>query len=491
MLYLSKSKFCNAVQCPKMLWMRERMPWEDDSAAINQTVLENGNRVGDLARGLMGLFFEVPFGDPDEMVQMTERLIEAGTPAITEASFSYEGCFCSVDILKNLGNRRVELYEVKSSTHVSDIYRYDIAYQVWVLSKLGYIVEKAYLVHIDGSYVRHGTLELDKLFTIKDFTKETLPTRAKIGSFIDSLEEYMDQTEEPDMPLGEHCFSPYECPFWQYCSRDLPSPNVFDIVGMLTKEKVKALQDGFVSYEDVLNNVKLPDKARQQVDFTLNNRPDYVDREAIEQFMKQLTYPLYFLDFESFAPSVPLYDDSKPYQQIVFQYSLHYLESEDGALQHKEFLAEPEGDPRRALAEQLCRDIPLDACITAYNKSFERTRIKGLAELYPDLHDHLMNMYDHIVDLMLPFRNRWYYSKAMQGSFSIKYVLPALYPDDPELNYANLEGIHKGDEASAAFAAMAEMTPDEREKTRKELLKYCGLDTYAMVKVWEKLRSVM
>ena len=122
---------------------------------------------------------------------------------------------------------------------------------------------------------------------------------------------------------------------------------------------------------------------------------------------------------------------------------------------------------------------------------FEKGRISGLAELYPDLREHLMNIKDNIKDLMIPFRQKDYYNKAMQGSYSIKYVLPALFPDDPELDYHNLEGVHNGTEASATFAEMADMEPDKLEEYREYLLKYCGLDTYAMVKVWEKLKRVI
>jgi hypothetical protein len=121
---------------------------------------------------------------------------------------------------------------------------------------------------------------------------------------------------------------------------------------------------------------------------------------------------------------------------------------------------------------------------------FEKGRIRELAQLYPDLQEHLMNIHDHIVDLMVPFQKKWYYCRAMEGSYSIKYVLPALFPCDPELDYHNLEGIHNGGEASAAFGNMANMTPEELEATRQQLLAYCCLDTYAMVKVWEKLKEV-
>ena len=122
--------------------------------------------------------------------------------------------------------------------------------------------------------------------------------------------------------------------------------------------------------------------------------------------------------------------------------------------------------------------------------TFEKSQIKEMAALFPDLEEHLLSICDNMNDLMIPFRDRWYYCRKMYGSYSIKYVLPALFPDDPELDYSNLEGVHKGDEASATFLKMADMSPEELKQHREYLLKYCGLDTYAMVKIWERLREV-
>ena len=180
----------------------------------------------------------------------------------------------------------------------------------------------------------------------------------------------------------------------------------------------------------------------------------------------------------------------KPYEQIPFQYSLH-IESENGNLEHREYLADPGTDPRRKLAEQLANDIPDDVCVLAYNMSFERRVIKALAEQYDDLSEHLLKIRDNIRDLMIPFQKHYYYREAMQGSYSIKYVLPALFPNDLELDYHNLEGIHHGGEASAAFLEMRKMSQAEMKMTRENLLKYCGLDTYAMVKVLGKLKETV
>ena len=156
---------------------------------------------------------------------------------------------------------------------------------------------------------------------------------------------------------------------------------------------------------------------------------------------------------------------------------------------HKEFLAESGTDPRRAVAEALCRDIPADACVTAFHKSTECGILRKLAEQFPDLREHLNAVAEHVVDLLVPFQSGWYYKKEIGGSFSIKSVLPAICPDDPELDYYGLEDIHNGTEAMSKYPKMKDMEPGEREKIRRSLLAYCRLDTLAMVKVWEELKK--
>ena len=236
----------------------------------------------------------------------------------------------------------------------------------------------------------------------------------------------------------------------------------------------------------------LSDMQQLQVECTLAGT-EHIEPEGIRSFLDGLSYPLYFLDFETFQPIIPPFDHVKPYQQVTFQYSLHIIEREGGNLIHEEFLAPSDGsDPRRALAERLCQDIPMNVCSLAYNKAFECTRIKELASLYPDLSAHLLNIADNIVDLITPFRARHYYVPAMGGSFSIKSVLPALFPDDPSLDYHNLdERVQNGGDAMTIFPQIQHMDPDEAAATREALLRYCELDTLAMVKVWQKLREII
>ncbi len=499
MVSLSKSKYCGLWQCPKMAWLRKYMP---EVAVIDERVLarmEAGNEVGDLAMRLFGDYVEVTTCrdgklDLSAMIEKTAAEMEKGTENICEASFSYNGLYCAVDILRKDGDGWA-IYEVKSSTkHESDdqddkpVYIADVAYQKYVLEHCGVHLTGTHLVCIYGDYVFNGTLMLDQLFTVSDVWDAVVDEERNISANLSIAERILNSPEEPAIDLSVNCQKPYQCAFWNYCSRHLPKPSVFDLYRMRFDKKIAYYHRGQASFESLLAEPTIKsEKQQRQIEFALFDRPPYIDREKIRDFLKKLSYPLYFLDFETMQPVIPLYVGTHPYSQIPFQYSLHYIEKEGGELKHEEFLAESGEDPRRALAERLVHDIPMNVCVTAYNKAFECTRIRELAEYFPDLAEHLMNIRDNIVDLLEPFQGGLYYNRDMGGSFSIKSVLPALFPNDPSLDYHNLEGVHNGGEAMSIFPKIKDMDPESQETARHQLLKYCELDTYAMVKVWEEL----
>ena len=482
---LSKSKYCNAIQCKKMLWLDTNKSGVK-SDMTNESVLDNGVEVGEIARRLFGQYESIPYNeDLNIMIVDTKKALLQDNIVITEASFLYDNNFCSVDILKKTGNE-IEIYEVKSSTNLKDIYIEDVSYQTYILLNLGYNIKKVCIAYINSSYERNLELELDKLFNIKDVTDIVFKNQENVKKQIKDINEYMMQTNEPKEKLNINCSTPYECPFFSYCTKDLPKDNIFKLKRIRNKLKFDLYNKDVYTYNDLLNE-NIDWKVKQQIEFELYDKKPMILKDEIKKFLDNLTYPLYFLDFETYQQPIPQYIGVKPYMQIPFQYSLHYLESENDKLKHKEFLAEANEDPRRKLAEQLVKDIPKNVCVTAYNMSFEKSVIKKLAETYPDLSEHLLNIRENIKDLIIPFKKRYYYCKAMQGSYSIKQVLPALFPDDPELDYHNLPVVHNGGEASFAYRDLVNHSKEEQEEIRKGLLVYCGLDTLAMVKVWEKL----
>ena len=500
MIHLSKSKFLNLRQCPKRYWLNENSPELAFYDSSEEARFEAGNEVGDLACGLFGPFVNVEAFKEDgqidvpAMLKRTAEEIDKGTDVICEAAFSYKGMYCAVDILRrDPENPEVWLlYEVKSSTHnEKDVYIADVAYQKYVLEHLGLRVNCVFTVCINSDYVFDGTIDLKQFFKVVDVTDKALGAMETIPKSLSVAEEISGSDTEPEIDIGKQCFTPYDCPFWEHCSKSLPTPSVFDLTLMPLERRVNYYKKGVLSFEDLAaTGDSFSERLTRQVDYALHDQGAYIDKEGIRSFLKTLSYPLYFLDFETMMLPVPKYPGTKPYQQIPFQYSLHYIEYEGGPLMHREFLGDSVHDPRRAIAESLCRDIPADVCVTAYNMSFESSRLRELAKDFPDLAEHLISIAANLRDFIDPFRQGFYYNAAMGGSFSIKSVLPALFPDDPSLDYHNLEGVHNGNEAKEIYPLIADMSPADQELTRKSLLKYCELDTYAMVRVWQELERV-
>lgn len=493
----SKSKYCSLWQCPKMCWLKKYKPEEMKIDPSVEARFEAGNQVGELAKGLLGEYYDVTTKKADgsldlsAMIKKTKKAIALGVKNICEAAFSFGGLYCAVDILHK-ENGGYAIYEVKSSTDVNYIYCVDTAYQKYVLQKCGVCVTGVYVVNIDSTYVRQGELEINKLFKITDISQLVQDEEKVVEQNLAYAEKLLANPNEPEFDIDMRCTDPYDCSFWDYCTKHIPTPSVFDLYRLPFKDKIASYKKGIVSFEDLLaNGVALKGIKKMQVDYALNDMGTYIDKAKIKEFLDGLTYPLYFLDFETMQQVIPQFDNSKPYQQIPFQYSLHYIESEGGEVKHKEFLAQSGVDPRREIAESLCNNIPDDVCVLAYNKAFECTRIEELAKLFPDLCEHLLKIRTNIKDLLVPFQNGYYYNRAMGGSFSIKSVLPAIFPDDPELNYHNLEGVHNGSEAMDIFPKIKDMPPEEAQKARRNLLEYCKLDTLAMVKVWQELLRVI
>lgn len=492
-MFFSKSKYCGLWQCPKIAWLKKYKPEEyvvDEGALVR---MDNGNEIGDLAMKLFGEYTEVTVHteegklDIPKMIELTKQYIDEGKDNICEASFSYEGLYCAVDILKKQGDGWA-IYEVKSSTHQKYVYMVDISYQKYVLERCGIKITGTYLVNINNDYVFDGNLEIDKLFKITDVMELVVEEEKNVEKNLEIAEKILDDENEPATNITESCHTPYTCGFWKYCTKCMPNPSVFDLYGVYLKNKIDYYKQNLISFEDFENaNIFVNEIANRQIDYTLHDKGVYVDKEKIKEFLDTLHYPLYFLDFESQALIIPQYVGTKPYQHIPFQYSLHYIEHEGGELKHKEFLGISGEDPRRAIAEALCNDIPENACVLAYNKSYECGRIGMLAETFPDLQKKLSIIEFNIIDLIIPFQKGYYYKKEMGGSFSIKSVLPAMFPNDPSLNYHNLDGVHNGNEAMNIYPKIKDMSPEEQKVARRNLLKYCELDTLAMVKIWQEL----
>ena len=488
---LSKSLYIRGLQCEKSLWLKKKKPEvlqaPDDGV---QAVFDTGTSVGELACELFRGGERIEYtGNFSSQMAKTKELMGRGTKIIYEATFCFDGILVMVDILR-VGKDGFIINEVKSSTSVKEVYIDDASIQYYVISSLGYKVSAVNIIHIDNSYVRGEKLELEKFFHTEDVTEQVKQKQADIPQLLSKFDEILSKDTEPEVDIGPQCSDPYTCDAWEYCwrkQRGIPEYSIFDISGLRSKKKFELYKSGVVKFEDIKELDKFNVFQQIQIRSELS-KEQIIDKEAIKEFLETLSYPLYHLDFETFQQAVPEFIGLSPYEQIPFQFSIHKDDGKEN-LEHFEFLAEVGADPRYELALNLINFIPQDACVLAYNMSFEKRVIRRLAANYPQISNELMAIHDNIKDLMVPFASKSYYHPKMQGSYSIKYVLPALVPEF-ESAYKDLNLIHHGGEAMQAYEAMAYMSAKERDAYKKALLAYCKLDTLAMVKVLEKLREV-
>jgi len=325
------------------------------------------------------------------------------------------------------------------------------------------------------------------LFIIESVLENILPMQDSIKDNVERLKQVVTKRSMPYIDIAEHCHNPYKCGFFNYCRTHIPEDSIFDFSGMHLKKKYEMYKEGIIKLEDVPDDYSVNKNNGIQLDVYKSGKAK-IDKEAIKSFLDDLNYPLYFMDFETFQPAVPLFDNSRPYQQIPFQYSIHYKKSKGSELTHFEFISEPGEDPRENFTKKLLEDTSAKGDIIVYNKTFEITRLKEIVKNFPAYAEQIEERISRIKDLMIPFRQKHYYSPEMKGSYSIKAVLPALVP---ELSYDELE-INEGGLASIAFESLwNESDLMIIAEIREQLLEYCKLDTLAMVKILEKLSELL
>jgi len=481
---LSKSQYIKALQCHKALWLAKHRPELVPPAdKARQHLYDSGHEVGELARGLFpgGVEIECERGDFEAMIANTAAAIAAGATVIYEAAFRAHGVFVMADILVRDG-ARWNLYEVKASTRVKPYHEHDAAIQWFVIGNhlpLG----RAHIVHVDTGYELRGALEIDRLLAIADISDRVRDLQGGIADRLESIAAMLDAAE-PDIPIGPQCNDPYACDLKDYCWRQVPRPSVFDLYRLGADKKFALYREGRVTYAD-LADVELNAVQTLQVRSGLGGEPR-IEPDRIREFLAGAEFPINFLDFETLSSAVPKYDGQRPYAALPFQYSLHRLHA-DGEIEHREFLADERADPRPGLVAQLVRDVTPGGSIVAFNKSFEQRVIRQLAAGFAEHAEILRRMNDRFIDLLDPFRQLMYYHPDFNGSFSIKSVLPAMFPGDPTLDYEALD-IHAGDMAMLAYQSLAAIEdPAERRRVRDSLRDYCRLDTWAMVAIWRKL----
>lgn len=477
MNYLTKSLYMSGQQCPRLLWFsfRNQLP---ELSLYDQHKFTQGREFEKYVKKLFPDGTDLGTLEPGENIKETQNLIRQGK-TIFEASMVYKNLFFKGDILE-CSSDGWNLYEIKASTEVKKEHIPDLAFQKYVCEKSGINIKKCFIKYINKEYIKQNSIDPKDLVLQEEVTEKV----NQVKNVEENSEEYIkiiEQDNSPKILISKNCNNPYECPFKKACWGNLPEYHVLQLTDW--RKHWELFEDGILDIKDIPKNVELSPKD-QLIKKAVDENNILITQDKISDFLKDLQCPLYYFDFETFDTAIPMFNQTRPYQKIPFQYSLH-IQDENNKVSHFDFLASGDKDPRPSLLRKLENEIGKTGNIIVYHKSFETGILKDLARDFPGNKDWIENMIDRIVDLEEPFKKLYCYHPKQKGKTSLKAVLPAITGKD----YSNLE-ISDGTDASMQFF-YSHIQPElnNLEKIRENLLNYCGLDTEGMIWIIEELKN--
>jgi hypothetical protein len=393
---------------PAWLWLKKNDPKKIPPIDENtQALFDSGHQFEPYAESQFPEGVTLGFSDYSEYLSLPHRTQDAiarGDQVLFQPRFEWNGFTCICDIVSFIGDNEVDLYEIKASTSAKVDHEFDLAFQAAVLEGTGIKVRNIFVIHVNNQYVRSGPIEDDKITSTEDVTDKVHAKGELTAKYMPMAAAVAKQAKMPD-----------------------PSPEL---------AKLGSKKDWLKIYASIVP---------QEPKVWPEDITPVIQQDKIKQFLDELKYPLYFLDYETLMSLVPYFDGQRPYQQVPFQYSLHILQTPDTELEQREYLHRDNSDPARPLTEQLIKDIGDAGTVLVWYEGFEKARNRELGDMFPEYKKAMDAINDRVIDLMVPFKNKWYDDPRCEGSASIKKVLPVLCP---ELSYKSLgikrAGLHSG-----------------------------------------------
>jgi len=491
-MQITKSDFLRYRQCPENFWMskyKQESLNKSDVDPFVQQIIDQGHEVEAWARKLF------PAGQmintwKQKALDDTAAAIVSGAEILFQPAIAADGISARIDILEKVGDSW-NIYEVKGTTSKdkkkSDHY-WDAIFQREVMTRAGFKINDIYLVELNKEFRKNGDIDPDTLLKKTLITEELESMNEEVRQEINLAKAQLAVTVQPANCNCHLKSRKNQCPAFSVFNPDFPAYAVHDIARVSPKKLDQFDEIGVVAVDDIPTDFELTPNQYGQV-WTYQQDETIIKPDKIAEQLEELEYPLYFLDYETFPTAVPVYDGCYPFQQVPFQYSLHVLETPDGEYQHYEFLETTTISPIRSIAESLCDVIGEKGSVIVWNKKFEKKCNEDLATMNPDLANQINSINSRLFDLMEIFSKQNYIHKDFKGKSSIKKVLPVICP---ELKYDDL-AIADGGAACSSWKQMVfgKSTTEQQAAIAKDLLKYCKLDTWAMVRIWEEMKKMV
>lgn len=462
---LTKSHFITYLDAPAHLWADINGKFEKPLSVYTRHLMTQGYQVEKYARQYL-----------EDIVKQDEKLELIWQKTFIDKNYEAK----SDALIHKLDTDTYDIYEIKSSTEVKKENKYDATFQFLVSNKQ-IKVDRIYILHLNKEYKRYRRLNIDELFVVTDITEVVHKLKMEVDIEREKALEFLQTVDPQGVQV---CLNIKTCRCMSVCHPHLPEFSIFHIPKLSKKKKLELIEADTLLAQDIPDNFKLSYKQSLVVKVAKTNEP-HIDRDTITNELERLTYPLYFLDYETFNSAIPLFDGYRPHQQMVFQYSIHVLENPDSKLTHTEHLTLNKEDPAISLAKQLRQDIADTGSIIVWNKTFEASRNKEMAELYPDYADFMLDLNERMFDLADFVKDGMYVHPKFNGSWSIKNVLPVVAP---HLSYKGLR-ISKGDDAMIAWWNLVNDQEKHPDSVKENLLEYCELDTLAMVEIYKEIKK--
>jgi len=492
-MQISKSEYIMFLKHPAWVWLKKHkksaLPPPD---AALQALFDSGHAYEAYAEQRFPDAMKLGFDNYNEYLSLPERTQKAiadGAQTIFQGRFEENNTTCIIDVLQKVGDNLFDLFEIKASTSVKSDHIADLAFQCNVLEGAGLNIRNTSVIHVNRGYVRHGEIDIDVLSLVEDVTDSVAARREQTAQETSDALKVIASKEMPDLsPRNADQGDLQEwLEIFEILNGEFKRNSIYKLPGLQPKQVAQLEDAGIEEITDIPNTLRMTARQVGLVELVRQGKR-HIDEGKISSFLNDLTFPLYFLDYETFSGAVPAFDGVRPYQQVPFQYSLHVLTAPDAELEHREYLHAETSLPVSALAKQLKEDMGEDGSVIVWYAPFEMGRNDEMGRMLPEHKQFFEQLNSRVVDLMVPFKKGWFADAAFLGSASIKKVLPVLVPD---LGYKDLE-IQYGGMAQRAW--MKRYLDGDDSGNEEELLKsleaYCALDTLAMVRIYEVLRQV-
>lgn len=497
---ISKSEFLLFLKHPAWLWLKKYdknklpLPNEDLQALFDEGTLFEG-----YAEKLFPEAVRLGYkNDGNEfsgtkyyaLPDLTLKEIEKGAKTILQGRVGVNNITAIFDVLERVDKNLFDLSEIKASTSVKPEHITDLAFQTIVLEDAGFKVRNLNVLHVNNKYKRQGEIDPKSITTKTDVTEEVREVIEVTRENIARAFKLLESKEMPDisprhLSKGGEIFDEW-LKVLELIRGKLPETSIYKLYSPDSKTIAWLEDNGIELLNDIPLDGPLNEKQLRQVE-AMKSGTQHVNVEEIRNFLESLTYPLYFLDYETMSGVIPAFDGYRPYQQVPFQYSLHILEEPNGELKHKEYLHTEKSDPVPHLLKCLRDDFSGSGSVISWYMPFEKSRNNEMGEAYPEYKTFLNDVNERMVDLMTPFSKGWFVDKNFFGRASIKSVLPALLPD---FSYKELNISHGGQAQRVWMETILRgKNVKDKEKIMKDLRDYCNLDTYAMYAIFKYLEE--